>query len=80
MPDTVYATLRISVNDTRRVETVLMPGKRENQISFALSAEDLSRKYLRIRYCLTGTSTVNICGGAMQLSLSSSYQTAVWRD
>lgn len=61
IPETVYATLRVSLNGRRRAETVLQAGTYEREVSFDLSSEDLSRKNSNVSIALVGNSYVNIC-------------------
>ena len=61
VPDSVYATLRISINGARRLETVLPNGVKETSIRIDLKPEDLVRNTLEISYAVVGNSTINIC-------------------
>lgn len=61
VPESVYATLRVSINGTRRLETVLPTGIKETSIRIDLKPEDLTRNTLEVSFAIIGNSTINIC-------------------
>ncbi|ARO13864.1 hypothetical protein BVG79_00512 [Ketogulonicigenium robustum] len=61
IPENVNATLRISLNGTRRAEVLLPAGRDTREVRIPLQDQDLALNSTQVTFAITGVSTTGVC-------------------